>query len=155
MFIKLHHQRGITLLEQIFGLFLFSLLGTISLLSFDSLFKQNSNAKKSEELLETLNAYASLGRILNRDLKISFNQKLGNASISLDDNAYQEFFRLPTSLTLESATFGNIASEKNILTFYKSGAVTPGTIIISSNSKNSATCKITQALRGARSLQCQ
>lgn len=154
MFIKSHNQRGITLLEQLFALFLFSLLGAISLFPVDTFFSQEGITKKSQELLETLNAYAPLGRTLNRDLKVSFNQEFGTASISLADDAYKEIFRLPTSLVFESAAFGNITGEKTILTFYKSGAATPGTIVISSNLENRTTCKITQALRGARSLQC-
>jgi type II secretory pathway pseudopilin PulG len=150
-----HQQQGFSLIEQLFAVGLVSLLSAISFFSFETSFSQDSNIKKSKELLGTLNAYAPLGRILNRDLKVSFNQELGTASLSLANDTYKEIFRLPPSLTFESAAFGNIAGEKNILTFYKSGAVTPGTIIISSNSANKTTCKITQALRGARSLQCQ
>ena len=142
-------MEGFTILEVLVTCLLIAVLTAAGAVSLRSLARGNDSvescADRVEELLQHANARAIAAQSESR-IRISLAQG------ALLPDWREEPLNLAPGCGIRSAAFGIGGKSVPELIFYPSGTASPGSILIT-NSRDDW-CRLTQSLRGRRSVRC-
>ena len=147
-------EKGLTLTELLAVIVIAALLCQGSMPRLNRLLGSGRLHQTSTRVLEIIEEQASLSVLRGRDARIHFDLPDGSLSLVPEqtESAQTKLLQSPAGVRLVSARFGSIAGDAAVLTLRKDGSATPGSVILQDAELHQ--CKIVQALRGARRLEC-
>lgn len=149
------NSHGFSIFELIIVLALTSLLLAGGSLSLRELLNRMHLRQATLELDNLLQTTAQVAQAAQCDMEVIFNNADDSAKVLPCDNlitSRQQTYKLPQGISFTDVSFGRLSDNRAAVLFRSSGSASPGHLTL--RSKNGAVCRITQALRGLRTVSC-